>query len=115
MSDAQLREWIERERARGALASAAIVRERRVQQGATGLERFATRMAMVELTGSIARWAGAVRDGLAKAGCTEAAALFALTPPFAEPEPTQEDYDRLDDYVQARVAMLTELLAARGP
>jgi len=76
-----------------------------------GLERFKLRMALVELTGSVARWANGLYDGLNKVGRGESAALFAAAPPFAGADPTTEDCDQLRQYVQARMRALDELLA----
>jgi hypothetical protein len=112
--DPQFRAWVERERAWGARAVAAIDRGARESSDATGLERFATRMAIVELTGSVARWANGVNAGLCRAGCAEAAAAFARTPPVAGAPPTPDDYHRLDEYVQARLKVLVELLATNA-
>jgi hypothetical protein len=112
--DPDFRAWVEAERAWGARAVAAIDRRSRQPSGASGLERFAARMAMVELTGSVARWANRLHDGLCRAGCAEAAAAFATTPPVAGAPPTSDDYHRLGDYVQARMTVLAELLSADG-
>ena len=76
-----------------------------------GLDRFTVRMALVNLTGSVARWANGLGDGLGKVGHTETAALFAIRPPFAAADPTTEDCDELAEYVQARVKALHDLLA----
>lgn len=68
-------------------------------------------MAIVNLTGSVARWTHGLRDGLNKAGHPETAALFATSPPFAAAEPTTDDCDRLAEYVEARMRALYDLLA----
>ena len=58
----------------------AITRERQLLLAEThGLERSTLRMTLVNLTGAVARWANALRDGLDKVGHTETAALFALS------------------------------------
>ena len=76
-----------------------------------GLERFRVRMAVVDLTGAVARWAGNVHDGLLKVGRATAAAVFATAPPFAPADLTAADCDVLSDYVEARIDLLRELLA----
>jgi hypothetical protein len=111
----QQRAWVERERAWGARASQVISRQRDELSADThGLDRFTTRMALVELTGRVARWANALHDGLAKSEHVEAAAAFALSPPFAAADFTASDYDRLEDYVEARMLVLRDVLAADG-
>lgn len=103
--------WIEQERRWGGLATQAIARQRReVSRQRSGLERFATRMSLVDLTGSVARWADGLRGGLERAGHLDAAARFAASPPFAAADPTGADCDRLTEYVQARVEILDRLL-----
>ncbi len=90
----------------------AIARQRRLLLAEShGLERFTLRMALVNLTGSVARWASGLRDGLEKVGHAETAALFALSPPFAAADPTTEDCERLAEYVEARMKALNDLLA----
>jgi hypothetical protein len=76
-----------------------------------GLGRFALRMALVNLTGSVASWANGLHDGLSKAGLADAAAAFEPSPPFAAAEPTSADCERLGDYVEERMEVLQELLA----
>ena len=100
---------------RGAQMVRAIARQRRLlPDDSHGLERFKTRMALVELTGTIASWANALHDGLGKAGIAEAAAEFASGPPFAATEPTAGDYDRLGDFVEACMEVLEQVLASDG-
>jgi hypothetical protein len=96
---------------RGAQAVRAIMSQRRQVGDTRGLERFKTRMALVELTGYAASWANGLHDGLTKAGLAEAAAAFAPSPPFAASDPTASDYDQLGDFVEARMNVLQELLA----
>lgn len=111
----QQREWVERERLWGLRASHVIARERGdLSAGTHGLERFTTRMALVELTGRVARWANGLHDGLSRTEHAEAAAAFALGPSFASADFTESDYDRLGDYVEARMQVLRDLLAADG-
>ena len=69
-------------------------------------------MALVNLTGSVASWADGLQEGLARTGSTDAAAVFALGPPFAATEPTTGDCDRLAQYVEARMTVLQDLLAS---
>jgi hypothetical protein len=69
-------------------------------------------MALVELTGSVASWAKAVHDGLSRIGDPDAAAVFALSPPFATGNPTSGDYDRLERHVAGRMQVLQDLLDA---
>jgi hypothetical protein len=90
----------------------AITRQRRLPDDAHGLERFKTRMALVNLTGSAASWAKGLHNGLSRTGNTEAAAMFARSPPFAATDPTTGDYDQLGDFVEARMKVLEELLAS---
>jgi hypothetical protein len=68
-------------------------------------------MALVELTGSVARWARNLHDGLLKIGDTKAAAVFAMSPPFAATDPTIGDFDLLSEYVEVRIGSLRDLLA----
>jgi hypothetical protein len=99
----------------GSQAVHAIARQRRRFPGdARGLERFALRMALVELAGSVATWASGLHDGLSKAGHAEAAAVFALAPPFAATDPTTGDCDQLAEYVEVRMDVLRELLSTDG-
>jgi hypothetical protein len=72
-------------------------------------------MALVNLTGSVARWAHGLGDGLNKVGRAETAALFAIDPPFAAADPTADDCDELAEYVQARMKSLHDLLAEDAP
>jgi hypothetical protein len=112
----QFRAWLEHEDAWGRHAVHAITRQRRLLLEEThGLERFRLRMALVNLTGSVARWAIGLRDGLNKVGRAETAALFDASPPFAAADPTTDDCDHLAKYVQARMEALRELLAEDGP
>ena len=76
------------------------------------LGQFTKRMALVDLTGSVASWARGVHDVLSKADHAEAAAVFALSPPFAASNPTSGDYDRLEQHVEARMQVLEDLLRA---
>jgi hypothetical protein len=69
-------------------------------------------MALVELTGSVASWANGVHDRLGDAGHVEAAAAFADRPPFAAGNPTDGDYDRLEQHVAAGMRLLDDLLRA---
>ncbi len=104
---------MEHERAWGGEAVRAITRQRRLLLTQThGLERFTIRMALVDLTGSVARWGNGLRDGLEKAGYTETAALLGAGPPFPATDPTAEDCDRLGEYVKARMKAIQDLLAA---
>jgi hypothetical protein len=68
-------------------------------------------MALVNLTGSVARWGNGLHDGFSKVGHAETAAVFALSPPFATTDPTTDDCDHLGEYVEARVKVLHDLLA----
>jgi hypothetical protein len=68
-------------------------------------------MALVNLTGSVARWANGLGSALEQVGHAETAALFAISPPFAAADPTTEDCDRLAKYVEARMKALHDLLA----
>jgi hypothetical protein len=68
-------------------------------------------MAVVNLTGSVARWANGLAAGLHKVGHAETAPLFAISPPFAATDPTTDDCDQLVEYVEARVQALRDLLA----
>jgi hypothetical protein len=99
----------------GSQALRAITRERRLLPGdGHGLGRFALRMALVDLAGSVASWASGLHDGLSNAGHTEAAEVFAVAPPFAATDPTTHDCDHLGEYVEARTEVLKDLLAADG-
>ena len=112
----EFRDWLEHERAWGRHAVHAITRQRRLLlPEAHGLERFRLRMALVNLTGSVARWANGLRDGLSKVDRGETAALFAISPPFAAADPSTDDCDRLAEYVEARITALDDLLAADAP
>jgi hypothetical protein len=108
----QLRAWLEHEHAWGRQAVHAIGRQRRLLLTQThGLERFTLRMALVNLTGSVARWANGLGDGLNKWGHAELTAQFAISPPFAATDPTTDDCDQLAEYVEARIQALHDLLA----
>ncbi|HWW90397.1 MAG TPA: hypothetical protein VNY35_06410 [Solirubrobacteraceae bacterium] len=72
-------------------------------------------MALVNLTGSVARWANGLGDGLSKVCHAETAALFAIHPPFAAADPNADDCDQLADYVEARMEALRDLLAEDAP
>jgi hypothetical protein len=112
----EFRSWLERERATGRRALNAIAPQRRQLLAEThGLERFALRMALVDLTGSVATWGNAVHERLEEAGHVEAAALFATGPPFAATDPSSDDCDRLSEYVEARLQVLGDLLAGHAP
>jgi hypothetical protein len=107
------RAWIEQERSWGRHAVAAIARQRGlVLADGSGLERFTVRMALVELTGSVARWGNGLHEGLAKVNRSEAAAVFAVAPPFPATDPHRADYDHLSEHVETRMRALEELLAA---
>jgi hypothetical protein len=112
----QLRAWVEHERVRGAQVVRAIMRQRGLIRSDThGLEQFTMRMALVNLTGSVASWANGLHDGLSKTGNLDAARVFAVSPPFAATDPTTGDYDQLGDFVEARTKVLQELLASDAP
>ncbi len=112
----QFRAWLENEHDWGRHAVHAITRQRRLLLAAThGLDRFTLRMALVNLTGSVARWANGLGNGLNKVGHAETAALFAIDPPFAAADPTSDDCDQLAEYVEARMKALRDLLAEDAP
>ncbi len=67
-------------------------------------------MALVELTGSVARWGNGLCEGLVKVGRADAAAQFAVRPPFPATDPSSDDCDRLSEYVEVRVESLGDLL-----
>jgi hypothetical protein len=107
----EFRAWAERERGWGRQALRAIARQRGSLLSEThGLERFTIRMALVDLTGSVAKWGDGLCAGLEKVGLTDGAALFAIGPPFAATDPTIDDCDQLGDYVEARVQWLEDFL-----
>jgi hypothetical protein len=108
----QFRAWVERERAWGTQAIQAITRQRRLLLAEThGLERFTQRMALVNLTGSVAKWGSRLRAGFDSVGDAETAAVFAIAPPFAATNPTTDDCDHLRDCVDALVKALDDFLA----
>jgi len=108
----EFRAWLEQERDWGRNAVHAITRQRRLLLAEThGLDRFRVRMALVNLTGSVARWAHGLNHGLNKVGHTETAGLFAIDPPFAAADPSTDDCDQLAEYVQAHMNALHDLLA----
>jgi hypothetical protein len=72
-------------------------------------------MALVNLTGSVARWANGLCNGLNNECHTETAALFASSPPFAAADPTTDDCEELAEYVEARMRALRDLLAEDAP
>lgn len=112
----QFRAWLEREDAWGRQAVHAIKRQRQLLLVEThGLERFTLRMALVNLTGSVARWANGLGEGLNKVGHAETGALFAISPPFAATDPTTDDCDQLAEYVEVRMKALHDLLAEETP
>jgi hypothetical protein len=111
----ELRAWLERERVWGARALRAIARRGgQFHADGHGLERFSARMALIELTGSVAKWAHGLHDGLDRSGHPEAAAPFAVAPPFVATDPTSGDCERLGEYVEARLEVLRDLLAESG-
>jgi hypothetical protein len=111
----EFRAWLEQELTWGSRAIREISRQRgAADEGLHGLERFTVRMGLVELTGSIAAWAHGLQAGLLKVGAEQAAARFAMSPPFAG-EIAGDDYGRLEDYVASRVELLGELLADTPP
>jgi hypothetical protein len=78
-----------------------ITRQRRLLLTDThALGRFTLRMALVDLTGSVASWAKGLHDGLSQASRTEAAAVFALSPPFTATDPAIGDCDRLGEHAK---------------
>jgi hypothetical protein len=106
------RRWLERERDWGNVAIGAIARRaEQLHADASGLERFGTRMALVELTGSVSKWAHGLHEGLGRVGHPTSAVAFAVPPPFAATDPTRTDCERLGEYVSARVQLLREVLA----
>jgi len=108
------REWLEKERSWGRRARHAIAnRESRLTREMAGIDRFALRIEFVELTGAVAHWARGLQGALAGIGRPEAAAPFAQPPPFASEAPADGDFARLDHYLEARVALLEELLGQR--
>jgi hypothetical protein len=111
----EFRAWLQHQHQRGREEVEKITIERRLLLTEThGLERFTRRMALVELTGVAASWARGVHDGLCEAGHPEDAAVFALSPPFPESDPTRGDCDRLGGYVEAGMTVLQNLLSADG-
>lgn len=68
-------------------------------------------MALVDLNGSVARWARNLHDGLIKVGDAKAAAVFAMSTPFVATDPTTGDCDLLSEYVKVRISLLQDLLA----
>ncbi len=112
----QFRAWLEKEHEWGRQALHAIGRERRELQREThGLDRFKLRMALVKLTGSVAQWANGLGKGLNKLDRAEAAALFAISPPFAAADPSADDCDRLAEFVEQRMSAVDEVLAEDAP
>jgi len=104
--------WLAHEQAWGRHALRAIAARRRsLLVDSHGLEQFAIRMAIVDLTGAVARWAGGLHDGLSRARQARAAAAFAASPPFAAADPTTGDCDRLAAYVEERMELLEDLLS----
>jgi len=78
------------------------------------MDRFSRRMALVELTGSVAAWAKGLAKGLEKVGRSDSADLFSVSPPFASAGSGADGYDELHEYVQARMTALADLLAGSG-
>jgi hypothetical protein len=112
----QFRQWLLRQRARGLLEIHEINRQRRLLPTDThGLARFSVRMALVDLTGSAAKWTRELHDGLRGAGEVQAAAMFASSPPFAATDPTPEDCDRLCAWLEERIGVLSDILDGEAP
>jgi hypothetical protein len=108
----EFRAWVERECAWGRQAVRAIARQRRLLLAPTrGLDQFAIRMALVDLTGSVARWGNGLSAGFENVGDLETAAVFAISPPFAATDPSTDDCDRLGEHVEARMSVLRDFLA----
>ena len=107
----ELRAWLEQEHRWGSHALAAISRlQDRGPSQNSGLDRFRARMALVELTGSVAAWAEGLRAGLARWEFAGAATAFADGPPFPQTDTRNTDYEQLSDYVQAGMTFLAALL-----
>ncbi len=108
----QIRLWLQAELSQGRELNRRINRQSRQLAAAThGLAKFTVRMALVELTGSAAKWARRVHEGLLRCGERDGAELFAATPPFAATDPAPEDCERLSDWTEERLTVLAELLA----
>jgi hypothetical protein len=108
-----LRGWLEAERAWGRHAIHATGTQRRhLLEQMHGLERFGRRMALVNLTGSVARWANGLHEGLSRNGLLDAAAAFDTPPPFPETDAGPVDCDHLQEYIQERVERIGEIHAA---
>jgi hypothetical protein len=106
----ELRDWLEQERTWGAHARHAISQlSRSAPPHPHGLERFRVRMALVDLTGSVAAWAKGLLDGLTRWGFDEAAAAFQTGPPFPATDLSAADYDRLKSNCQCAQFVLPVL------
>ena len=79
------------------------------------MERFKIHMALVELTGSVARWSRGLAAGLEKVGRADAAAALASGPPFPSGDTTPGDFDRLGEFVEAGIALAGETLSDETP
>ena len=69
-------------------------------------------MALVSLTGSVARWANGLHEGLTRNGLLQAAAAFESPPPFPDTDAGPADCDRLRDYLERRIDAIGEILSA---
>lgn len=112
----ELRAWLEQERSWGAHAREAVSRlSSSASPHPQGLERFGARMALVDLTGSVAAWANGLHGGLNRWGFDEAAAAFETGPPFPATDLGAADYDHLAEYLEIRMGVLRELSEADEP
>jgi len=68
-------------------------------------------MALVSLTGSVAKWAHGLHDGLKRNGHPAAAAAFEAPPPFPDTDAGPADCDRLGAYLEQRIETIGKILA----
>ncbi len=69
-------------------------------------------MAFVGLTGSVAKWANSLHEGLVRNGQLRAAAAFQASPPFPGTDAGPADCDRLSDYLRSHIDAIGQALAA---
>jgi hypothetical protein len=112
----ELRAWLVHERERGEEYSAAASEARRRLAGERPMFEFlmftqkpSPKHRLVELTAKAAVWSTKVAKRLERDVPSETSA-FAGKPSAADPDPTQGDFGRLEDYIDARVDALKAIL-----
>jgi hypothetical protein len=108
----EFRTWLDHERAWARYALRAITDRRELSAAEVHpMERFGLRMSVVNLTGAVAHWAHGLCAGLEKVGHVDGLEVLAAGPPFSSADITQEDFDRLEAFVESGVSLIEVVLA----